>query len=89
MVELSDIIGLIGVVLVLVAYLLLQMQRLQPEHISYLLMNCLGSVFILISLYYKWNLSAALVEIAWFAISAFGIVKAIQGPVEKPSKNSG
>ncbi len=70
-------IGITGVSLILLAYLLLQLDRLDQNSVFYSLINLLGSGFILISLIYAWNLSSVVIEIAWFVISFFGLSKAI------------
>ena len=70
-------IGIIGVILVLLAYLLLQLDRLGQDSILYSLMNLIGSVLILVSLYFAWNLASGVIEIAWFLISMFGLSKAV------------
>ena len=71
-----NIIGIIGVVLVLLAYLLLQIDRLQQDSVLFSLLNLVGSFLILISLYFTWNLASGVIEAAWFLISLFGLVKA-------------
>lgn len=73
-----DYIGLIGVLMILVAYALIQVDRLDVKHISYSVMNAAGSGLILISLYIDFNLSAAVIEGAWLIISLYGIVRAFQ-----------
>lgn len=72
-----NVIGIIGVVLVLLAYLLLQIDKLQQDSITYSALNLVGSVLILISLYYTWNLASGVIEIAWLLISLFGVSKAV------------
>ena len=72
----SDIIGLIGVTLTLIAYFLLQIQRIASESIAYSLYNTLGSVLILYSLLNKWNLSAFIMESAWLLMSLYGVYTA-------------
>ncbi|MCP5381411.1 MAG: hypothetical protein H6912_03510 [Kordiimonadaceae bacterium] len=73
-----DYIGLIGVLMILVAYALIQLDRLDVKHISYSVMNAAGSGLILISLYIDFNLSAAVIEGAWLVISLYGIMRAFQ-----------
>lgn len=70
-------IGIIGVILVLLAYFLLQIDKLPQDSIIYSLLNLIGSIFILISLFYTWNLASFIIEISWLAISIFGLSKAI------------
>lgn len=72
-----NVIGMIGVVLVLVAYLLLQIDKLSQDSITFSLFNFIGSICILISLYFTWNLASGVIEIAWLIISFFGLSKAI------------
>ena len=70
-------IGIVGVVIVLAAYLLLQVDRLSQDSIAFSLMNFFGSILILVSLYYSWNLASGIIEISWLIISFFGLIKAI------------
>lgn len=73
----ANIIGVIGVILVLLAYLLLQVDRMDPMSVTYSLLNTVGSFGILISLYFYWNLASAVIEIAWFIISMYGLIRSI------------
>ena len=72
---LSDIVGITGVILTLLAYLLLQINRLSSDGITYSLMNLVGSVFIVFSLFYNWNTPALIMEFMWMLISVWGITK--------------
>lgn len=78
----SDVVGIIGVVLVLVAYYLLQANKLNASSVPYLKMNVVGSVLILYSLCFNWNLAAVLVEVMWFVISLWGMFKTVR---QRPS----
>jgi hypothetical protein len=75
---LYDVVGIIGVSFVLISYLLLQIDRIEPKSISYSLLNLLGAFLILISLYFTFNLASFIIEIAWLLISAYGLIKAIR-----------
>lgn len=70
----DDIIGLIGVSLVLLAYALLQVQRINPMGFWYSFNNAAGSALIIISLLVRWNLSAFVMEFTWFLVSLYGVV---------------
>jgi len=70
-----DFLGNIGVVLMVLAYLLLQAEKLRSSSLSYSLMNAIGAIFVVISLLYRFNLSAFLVEGFWFLISIYGLIK--------------
>lgn len=70
-----DVLGTIGVAMIITTYVLLQTGRLQSTQLSYSLLNAVGAALILISLYYSFNLSAFIVEAFWLIISVYGIVR--------------
>jgi len=70
-----DAAGLFGVVLILIAYFLLQAGRLRGDALSYQLMNAFGAFALLISLLYAFNLSAFVMELAWLLVSIYGIAR--------------
>jgi len=67
--------GLVGVVLTLLAYFLLQSSRVRGDALPYQLMNAGGAFLVLVSLVYEFNPSAFLMESIWLAISIYGIVR--------------
>jgi hypothetical protein len=72
---LPDIGGVIGVLLILAAYALGQLGRLKIDTLPALLMNLAGAVLVMVSLLFKFNLSAFLMEAAWAAVALFGLAK--------------
>ena len=70
-----DLLGNIGVLLMVVAYLLLQLEKLSSSATSYLLLNTVGAVLVIISLIFRFNLSAFLMEAFWLLISLYGLMK--------------
>jgi len=68
-----DLVGTIGVLLVLVTYLLLQSGRMDPRSVRFSALNSIGSALILLSLIQAFNLSAFLIEIVWLLISLYGM----------------
>ncbi|MEM6383261.1 MAG: cyclic nucleotide-binding domain-containing protein [Pseudomonadota bacterium] len=70
-----EAIGALGVVLYLSAYLLLQMGRLQGDGYWYAGLNLLASSCVLISLINAFNLSSALINSLWVAISLGGLIR--------------
>jgi hypothetical protein len=68
-----DVIGNIGVLIILVCYLLLQLNKLASSELSFSVFNGLGALLILISLTYEFNLSAFIIELFWLLISLFGV----------------
>ena len=72
-----DILGILGVILILAAYLLLQLEKLSVQDWCYSAANGLGALLILISLFFSFNLASFIIEIAWLLISIFGLFKAL------------
>jgi len=70
-----DIVGTLGVAIILVAYVLLQLGKLRSEHPAFSLMNALGAAMILASLYYDFNFASFLMEFFWLVVSLFGVAK--------------
>ena len=73
--EVSNEVGIIGVILVLLAYFLLQWRKLRSDGFIYSFINLVGAVGILYSLFFEWNLSAFVIEVVWVLISIYGIVR--------------
>lgn len=72
---LLDVIGNAGVVILMVTYLLLQLNRLRSDDLAYSLLNAIGACLIIISLLVDFNLSALLMEVFWVLISLLGIYR--------------
>jgi predicted membrane protein len=74
-VTLLDAGGVIGVLLVLLAYAGIHFDWFDPKRLAALLMNLFGSVLILVSMIRAFNLAAFLMEAAWAAMALYGLVK--------------
>ena len=48
--------GIVGVILILIAYFLLQSEKLSSKDIRYPIVNLVGSILILLSFTVSWNL---------------------------------
>jgi hypothetical protein len=70
-----NIIGIVGMLLFLAAYYLLQQDALSAHDPRYLWMNFTGSIAVLASLLWAWNLPSFLLESAWAIISAYGLIR--------------
>jgi hypothetical protein len=75
--HLFDLVGFIGVLLIVVAYLLLQLDKLPSSSPKYSLLNAGGALLIIVSLSFAFNLSAFVVEVFWFLISVFGLGRSL------------
>ena len=72
---LPDIGGLVGVVLMLLAYGLAQLGRLKIDGAPALLLNLIGALLVLGSLVYRFNLPAVIIESAWALIALLGLLR--------------
>jgi len=70
-----DLVGNVGVLLMVIAYLLLQLDKLSSSAVSYLLLNAVGAILVIISLTFRFNLSAFFMEAFWVLISLYGLAK--------------
>ena len=70
-----DILGTIGVAIIILTYVLLQIERVRSDQLIYSMLNAIGASLILISLYFDFNLPSVVVEFFWLVISLFGIGK--------------
>ncbi|HTV84351.1 MAG TPA: hypothetical protein VME63_03030 [Dyella sp.] len=67
--------GYIGVVLVLLAFLLLQAHKLHGNGLVFQLMNVLGALGVMLSLVFgSFNAAAFFMQVAWMVIGVFGMV---------------
>ena len=73
-----DLVGFVGVACIVLAYLLIQIGKLEPETPSYSVLNGVGASLVLISLYYDFNFPSFIVEFFWLVISILGLLRAIR-----------
>jgi paired small multidrug resistance pump len=74
----SDLVGNVGVVLVLLTYFLVQAGRIEARSLFYSGANAVGASFVLLSLLSDFNLSAFLVEASWVLISLYGMAQRLR-----------
>jgi len=72
---LLDLVGNVGVVILMVTYLLLQLDKLRSNDLAYSLLNAAGASLIVVSLLVDFNLSALVMEVFWVLISFVGIYR--------------
>ena len=75
----TDAIGMAGTVLVVVAYYLLQLERVTANSLTYNVMNLVGASFLLISLCFTFNLASFVIELFWIGASLIGLWKIFRG----------
>ena len=72
-----DLIGIIGSLVICAAYLAVSLKRVDPEGIPFQATNGSGAILLLISLYYRPNPGAIVIEVLWLAIASFAIGRAL------------
>lgn len=82
--EWYDWVGIAGTLMVLAAFFLLQAGRLTGNGLVYQLLNLFGAGGVLLSLLGQFNVSVFLLEAAWLAISAYGIVRSLKSRTRRP-----
>ena len=73
-----NITGIIGVSLIIITYFLLQAGKMKGDDLLYPLINLVGAIMVLISLYRFYNLASVIIEVFWIIISIYGIFKALK-----------
>lgn len=71
--SLADAVGMTGTILVVLAYFLLQLERIEASSLGYNALNLVGAVLLLISLLVNFNLASFVIEIFWIAASVIGL----------------
>lgn len=79
-----DALGVVGVLLILIAYAGATSGKLDARRAPALLLNLAGALLILVSLAVDFNLSAALMEGAWALVAVIGLVRLALGGPRKP-----
>ena len=69
-----DLVGNLGVLLIIGSYFWLQLGRISGQSMMYSAINACGAALVLVSLYFEFNFSAAMVESFWLVISLMGMV---------------
>jgi hypothetical protein len=72
-----DFVGIVGSLLICAAYLAVSLKRIDPAGIPFQSANGGGSILLLISLYYRPNPGAIVIEVLWLAIASFAICRAL------------
>lgn len=90
--ELQDFVGIAGAASIIVAYLLLQLRRVDADNVWFSAVNAAGAALILSSLWFDFNLAAVIIESFWLLISLYGIAAALRlrpAPAHNTGKKSG
>jgi hypothetical protein len=72
--EIPDIIGYIGVALLIITYAMLQLDKIDPKGFWYSFNNMVVAILVTVSLLHTMNKASMVIEVFWFIISVYGIV---------------
>jgi len=75
MLSIPDLIGFLGVALLIGTYALLQFDKIDPKGFWYSFNNMMVAILVTVSLVYTPNLASLVIEFFWFIISVFGLWK--------------
>lgn len=73
--DIYQVIGFIGMLFIVWAYFLLQAGKNGIDSLYYQLLNLIGAVLLLISLFVHFNLGSFIIEVFWIIITLFGMYK--------------
>lgn len=71
----TDTIGMLGTLMVVLAYFLLQLERADPKGLAYNVLNFVGASCLLFSLCFTFNLASFVIELFWITASLIGLWK--------------
>ena len=73
--DIYQLIGFLGMIFVVVAYFLLQTERHKITSLTYQVLNLIGAILLLISLFVHFNLGSFIIEVFWIIITVYGMYK--------------
>ena len=73
-----DGLGIAGSLMICSAYLMVSTGKVRPAGIPYHTANAVGAILLLVSLWFRPNPGAILIEVLWLAIASFGIARALR-----------
>jgi len=71
----ANVVGVAGMILVVLAYVLLQLHRIDAHGLLFNLVNLGGALLLLASLCVHFNLASFIIELFWISASLLGLYK--------------
>ena len=72
-----DLAGFLGAAIIVVAYFAMQQRWLNALDWRFPAANLLGSLMILVSLWFEWNFPSVVIEVFWALISLMGLARSL------------
>ncbi|MFA9373258.1 CBU_0592 family membrane protein [Poseidonibacter sp.] len=79
-------IGFVGMAFVVLAYLFLQTNKYTIKSLEYQLLNLVGAILLLISLFVHFNFGSFVIEVFWIIITIYGIFVNIKEKKKKKNQ---
>lgn len=73
--NMADWIGIVGSILISIAYFGVSTGRVSGESPKFQMLNLIGSIMILYSLWFRPNLGAIIIEVLWISIASYTLIK--------------
>ena len=73
--DIYQFIGFVGMLCIVWAYFLLQVEKYTVNSFAYQLLNLVGAILLTISLFVHFNLGSFIIEIFWIVITLYGMYK--------------
>lgn len=80
--DIFQLIGFVGMIFIIWAYFILQVGKYSVDSIYYQLLNLIGAILLIISLFVHFNLGSFLIEIFWIVITLYGLYKSLKSKKE-------
>ena len=74
----TDLLGIVGSILICTAYFAVSTGRMRGETLSFQFLNAGGAILLLISLYFRPNPGAILIEAVWLVIALSAIARILR-----------
>jgi hypothetical protein len=72
-----DVAGFMGAAIIVITYFAMQQRWLDALDWRFPAANLLGSLLILVSLWFEWNFPSVVIEIFWALISLMGLARSL------------
>lgn len=73
--DLFQFIGFLGMLCVVGAYFLLQLEKISSKSLTYQYINLIGAILLIVSLLVHFNLGSFLIEVFWIFITLYAMFK--------------
>jgi hypothetical protein len=77
--NMADWIGIVGSILISIAYFGVSTGRVSGQSPKFQMLNLIGSIMIIYSLWFRPNAGAIIIEVLWISIATYALIKYWRG----------